>query len=165
VFAITKVIWQGPFASPQRALQLSAAGITHILNVGECESVLRAQDGPFVEVAWHPIADFERIPSDVALRCLDALHRMSCSPDSSVYVHCIAGWNRSPTIVWLYLVACGVDCQMAKELIAAQSWDSVPGHPRLVDDDLVHLVAQHGAENYVPHPRPEVLFAILPTGR
>ena len=35
VFRITNSIWLGPFASPERKSALTAARITHILNVGE----------------------------------------------------------------------------------------------------------------------------------
>ena len=33
---------------------------------------------------------------------------MVIEPDSQVYIHCIAGQLRSPTALWLYLMACGV---------------------------------------------------------
>ncbi len=133
-----------------------SAGITHILNVGESPSVLGPGDGPFAEITWRPIADLERIPDPLALEALDTLHRMVCVDGSRVYVHCVAGWNRSPTIVWLYLVACGVEATEAKNLIAARSWDAVPGHVKLVDAALVSTVQEHGAR-YTPHPRPAAL--------
>ncbi len=130
------------------------------MNVGEADSVLRAEDGPFVEVADVSLVDLTRIPDDVAVNCLDRLHGMILAPSSKVYVHCIAGWNRSPTIVWLYLVACGIDPDMAKQLIASQNLDAVPGHPRLVDSLLVTKVQSHG-RNYLPHPRPEAIGNVL----
>ena len=157
IFPVTRSIWIGPFASPQRRARLVANGISHVLNVGEAPNVLSAGDGPFTEIAWHPIVDLERIPNETAVAILTRLHEMVCRPNAKVYVHCIAGWNRSPTIVWLYLVACGMDEDEAKHLITRHAWDAVPGHARLVDTNLIEIVQQFGRTSLVPHPRPEVL--------
>lgn len=157
IFPITRGISQGPFASPPRSDDLLAAGVTHILNVGESPSVLRAGEGSFREVAWRPVADLERIPDEAARECLDTLHRMLTEPDSRVYVHCVAGWNRSPTVVWLYLVACGADPPQARQAIGRRSPSAVPAHPKLIDERLVSFVRSHGGANYLPHPRPEAL--------
>lgn len=159
VYQVTQCIWLGPFASPQRRDTLVVSGITHILNVGEAPSVLTATNGPFKEVAWHPIVDLERVPDQAAMAILTKLHEMICQPHARVYVHCMAGWNRSPTIVWLYLVACGMDQEQAKNLIIRHAWDAVPGHARLVDAGLINMVQQFGKESLLPHPRPEALEA------
>jgi hypothetical protein len=157
VFPITRGIAQGPFASPARADPLRAAGVTHLLNVGEAPSVLQAGAAAFREVVWHSLVDLAPIPPDVAQTCLDTLHSMLLEPGSRVYVHCVAGWNRSPTVVWLYLVACGLDPALAREAIARRSWDAVPAHPKLVTGDLVQFVQGHGRSAYLPHARPDVL--------
>jgi protein-tyrosine phosphatase len=156
MFAITRCIWQGRFASPKRLADIRPASITDVLNVGESPNLLKPEDGPFAEITWLPVVDLQRIPDCLAIECLDALHRMVCVPGSRVYVHCVAGWNRSPTIIWLYLVACGLQTHLAKELIVARSLDAIPGHPVLVDTGLVETVRLHGAQ-YRPHPRPEAL--------
>jgi protein-tyrosine phosphatase len=157
VYPITRALLLGPFASPERRPALLAAGVTHVLNVGEAPNILTPANGPFQEVAWHPITDLERIPDELALQCLSTLHRMACVPGSRVYVHCLAGWNRSPTVLWLYLVACGLEPSAAKEAVTARAWDAIPGHARLVDAQLVRLVQQHGLHKLLPHPRPEAL--------
>jgi hypothetical protein len=157
IFPVTRSIWVGPFASPQRRARLVERGITHVLNVGEAPSVLTVTDGPFKEIAWYPIVDLERVPDKAAIAILTKLHEMLCQSDASVYVHCIAGWNRSPTMVWLYLVACGMDQEEAKNLITRHAWDAVPGHARLVDASLIEFVQRFGNESLLPHPRPEAL--------
>lgn len=160
VHEITAATVLGPFASPERCPALVASGITHILNVGEAPSVLGPADGPFAETVSHPVVDLSRIPTDLATTCISTLHRMVCTPRSKVYVHCVAGRNRSPTILWLYLVACGVEPSEAKEGIVARSWDSVPGHSQLIDADLVDAVQSYGRRNFLPHPRPEALVFV-----
>ena len=157
VFRITHSLWLGPFASPERQPVLVETGVTHLLNVGEAASIIEAADGPFREVVWRPITDLERVPEESALACLAVLHRMVCQPDARVYVHCIAGWNRSPTVVWLYLIACGLAPDKARGVIEQRAPDANPGHARLVDAALVETIQQFGARSFLPHPRPEAL--------
>lgn len=114
-------------------------------------------DGPFQEVVWIPITDLERVPDNIAVGCLSTLHRMVCQPEARVYVHCIAGQNRSPTVLWLYLLACGIPAGRAKAIIEAGAPDAIPGHRRLIDTALVEVVRRFGDRSFFPHPRPEAL--------
>ena len=82
---------------------------------------------------------------------------MVVESDSHVYIHCIAGQLRSPTVLWLYLVACGVEPQDAREWIEDRSPDASPGSTRMVDDSHVRFAQQHGLARYLPHPRAEAL--------
>lgn len=145
-FWITPRIAQGPFASEPRGIRLLREGVTHILNVGEEPSVLSAGPGGFREMAWYPVEDLARIPEEAAIACIGAIHRMLGESGSKVYVHCIAGQNRSPTVLWLYLVACGLDPAAAKRLIEERNLDAVAGHSRLVDEELIRRVVVHGRE-------------------
>ena len=156
IYQITPVIFQGPFATPERSKVLCEIGVTHVLNVGEAPSVISEADG-FLQVAWRPIEDLQRIPDELALAAVDELHQMASAAGSRVYVHCVAGWNRSPTIVWLYLIACGMPPETAREVISRRSLDAVPGHARLADGALVRLLQQHGAKRYLPLARPEII--------
>jgi protein-tyrosine phosphatase len=158
VFRITNSIWLGAFASPERKSALTAAGINHILNVGEAPSVLTLGDGPFRSVIWHPIVDLELISEELAITCLTSLHQMLSEADARVYVHCIAGLNRSPTIVWLYLLACGVEPTEAKDLIERRAPDAIAGHSKLVDAGLVAAVREFGLKKLLPHPRADVIL-------
>src|SRR3954451_25151857 len=105
---ITKVLSLGRFATPERAKDLLAAGVTHVLNVSDGPSIVGAGEGSFAEVAWVPMSDSRRLDRSVALLAIDTLHRLASVPDSHVYVPCVAGLVRSPTILWLYLIALGV---------------------------------------------------------
>ena len=155
--SITEALWLGAFAGRERRHALANSRITHLLNVSDTPSVLAADDGMLREVAWHPIVDFSRIPEDIALACLSTLHRMVCEDCARVYVHGMAGWNRSPTVVWLYLVACAMSPRAARALIEARAHDAVPAHTGLVDGGLVQAVTDFGAAHFLPHPRPEAL--------
>jgi protein-tyrosine phosphatase len=158
IFRITNSIWLGPFASPERKSTLTATHISHILNVGEAPNVLTTDDGPFRSVIWHAITDLELIPQELAIACLTSLHQMLSEADSQVYVHCIAGLNRSPTVVWLYLVACGITPYEAKAIVERRAPDAIAGHSKLVDATLVAAIQEFGFEHFLPHPRPDVLI-------
>jgi protein-tyrosine phosphatase len=160
VFPITNAIWLGPFASPERKSTLIAGNVTHILNVGEAPSVLQVADGPFRAVKWQSVTDLELLPERTAIRCLTLLHDMVSEVGGRVYVHCIAGQNRSPTIVWLYLVACGVSPIEAKAIVEQRAPDAIAGHSKLVNEHLVVTVQKVGAEQFLPHPRPEAVFPV-----
>lgn len=157
IFWITKRIAQGQFATPERAKLLREQDVSHVLNVGESSSIISAEKSGFCEVRDCPIVDLQRIPDGIAITAMDSLHEMLAGRVSRVYIHCIAGQNRSPTILWLYLIACGVSPEDARKLIASRSPDSVPGHGLLIDDSLVEIAILHGMENYLPLSDPSVL--------
>lgn len=157
IFWITRCIAQGPFATEARGAELLMDRVTHVLNVSDTPCRIHAGPDGFEEVAWEPVSDLERIPDELALRCLDTLHRMLTRPESRVYVHCVAGQIRSPTILWLYFVACGLSPSQARQRIEERTLDAVAGHSRLIDRNLVELVQRHGKAHYQPLPRPEIL--------
>ena len=157
IFWITHRIAIGQFATEQRAEWLLEQGVNHILNVGEGPSVVAATEVGFRTVVDVSIEDLTQIPDDVAIRCLGIIHDVLLQPDTKIYIHCIAGQNRSPTILWLYLLACGVGEDEAKHMIANRSPDSVPGHGKLVDNRLIELVRRHGESEFLPLHDPSLL--------
>jgi hypothetical protein len=66
---------------------------------------------------------------------------------TKLYLHCIGGQNRSPTVLWLYLISCGMKPDEARRMISEKSPDSVPGHQQLVDQALVDIVRRFGADH------------------
>jgi hypothetical protein len=156
MFRITQCLSVGPFASPQRAERLLAAGVTHILNVSDGPSAVSPENG-FVEVAWVPTNDGKRLPRASMLEALDTLHRFASAPGSHVYVHCVAGQLRGPTILWLYLIALGISPDEAQEWIEERSPEAVAGHYRMVDHEHILVAQTHGLANFFPHPRPELV--------
>lgn len=115
-------------------------GVTHVLNIGESPS----PRAPGLVVTEQRFEDLVRIPDDVAVACVDEVHRWLRDPDARILVHCVMGQHRSPTIVWLYLIALGMDRVSARRRVEAVWSRAIPGHPLLIDDALVATVVRHG---------------------
>jgi hypothetical protein len=165
MYRITQALSVGRFPTPELGRDLLAAGVTHVLNVSGGPSQVAAGEGSFREVEWVPVTDFRGIPDLLAIRALDVLHWMASDPDAHVYVHCVFGQNRSPTILWLYLVACGYSPEDARELIESRVPGAVAGHPRLISPGLVLNVQRHGLAHYLPSLRDEVITPFEPDDR
>ncbi|MGL4421609.1 MAG: hypothetical protein ACRCZF_13155, partial [Gemmataceae bacterium] len=132
----------------------------HVLNVSDAASVIVAGEAGIVQVIDEPLSDQHRIPEARLLVILHTLHGMAAQPNAQVYVHCIAGQLRSPTILWLYLIACGIDADTARNWIETASPDAIPGTPRLVDPSMVPFVQKYGAKYFTPLPRGEILLPV-----
>ena len=154
MFQVTRDTYVGRFATRERLAEFKELHITDILNVSDTDSLLTVNDGPFRTVSWINIEDRSLIPTGSAVKAIDTIHQSLIEPDGRVYVHCMAGWNRSPTVLWLYLLACGWTSQDAAKLISSTAFDAVPGHALLVDSNLISVVQAHGKANYLPHARP-----------
>jgi protein-tyrosine phosphatase len=157
MYRITQALSIGRFASQERESELLAAGITHVLNVSDGPSEIVAKADSFIEVAWVPMADNRRLMESTAVRAIDTLHQLVCVQESHVYVHCVAGLIRSPTVLWLYLIACGLPPKHARDMIEARSPGAAAGHSQMVTDDHVLLAQKHGQRNFLPHPRHEAI--------
>lgn len=144
VFPVTSRIAIGRFASPMRCQYLRKNSYTHILNVSDAKTLEQTHACGFTEVQDIPIDDFLRIPTHQALKALGALHAMLNVPGSKVFVHCIAGQNRCPTIVWLYLIGLGLTEEDARARIVACSPDANPGHQSMIDTRLIETVQEWG---------------------
>lgn len=161
MYRITECLSVGPFASAERAPQLLAAGVTHVLNVSDVPCTLAPSEGGFRQVVWVPLDDFTRMPDQLAIKALNTLHRMASEPDAHVYVHCVAGAIRSPTVLWLYLIALGIPATDARDWIEDRSAEAIPGHRKIVDHEHILLAQMHGLKHFFPHPRPN-LIALWP---
>lgn len=159
MFRVTKDLFVGRFASLERLGELRTFNVTDILNVSDTPSQVTIDSGPFRSVSWIDIEDRTLIPTGIAINAIDTIHQSLLREAGRVYVHCMAGWNRSPTILWLYLIACGLDPDIAARHICTNAFDAVPGHSLLVDSSLVAAVQAHGRDRYQPHPRPTAIAA------
>lgn len=85
-------------------------------------------------------------------------------PSARVLVHCVMGQHRSPTIVWLYMIALGMELAAARRQVEAVWQRAIPGHPLLVDPALVELVTKHGECAFRPTAADDALSLPDPVG-
>jgi|GEM_PF-1881261 hypothetical protein len=161
IHPVTNALFVGPYADDSRLADLRDAGITHLVNVGGSPGVAQIGSGPldFRGVAWHPLADHGRLHEANLFAALEAVHEALIEPDARVYVHCVAGQMRGPTVAWLYLVACGISPDQARRLVRAHHPNAQPGPSHMVDEGLLAAVRILGNARFLPHPRPEALDA------
>lgn len=143
VYWVTPRCGVGPFVSPARALALKLAGVTDILNVSDARTIPEALAAGFRSVVWVPIADVVPIMEEDVVSILTALDTMFLTPDPKVFVHCLAGHNRSPTTIWLYLRSLGVNSDVARQMIESASPDAVGGHPLLISGETTNTMVAH----------------------
>lgn len=158
VYRVTAATLVGPYPGPGQVAALHARGVTHILNLASSTSDLQAGRDGFAEVLARPVEDFEQFLGWWMCDTLDHMHRMlSDVPDAKLFVHCHAGQQRAPTILWLYLCACGMPPGRASDWIRAAKPDAQPGHRALVDGPALATAIAHGAARFLPLARPEII--------
>jgi protein-tyrosine phosphatase len=105
---ITSRIYQGGWLRPQYVPELVQLGITHILNLDHpYEDPL-----PVIEanLTLHNIyiRDQSLMTPQLVRDAMAVIDRSLASPAHKIYIHCIEGVSRSPTIAWLYLIHTGL---------------------------------------------------------
>ncbi|MEW4566191.1 hypothetical protein AB1K70_26990 [Bremerella sp. JC770] len=160
VFPVTTRVAIGRFPAPGRCAYLQEQGFTHVFNVSDTSSLASTRSAGFAEVRDQRFDDYLRMPTQNALDAVGTLHGMMNVPDARVYLHCIAGQMRSPTILWLYLVGLGMSEDAAKQMITGHCPDAQPGHKTLIDSKLVASVTQWG-ENLGYIDRPALMMPAL----
>jgi protein-tyrosine phosphatase len=142
---VTPTFGVGPFPSPTRTVALQVAGVTDILNVSDARSYPETLAAGFRSVVFVPIADCVPIDPESVSEFLVALDEIFQRPDARVFVHCLAGQNRSPTVIWLYLKSLGVNAEVARSLIETASPHAIGGHPLLLSPETLGAVIAHRA--------------------
>ena len=159
-YPVTAQLSVGPFVSPERAPGLVAVGITDLLNVSDSRSWPEVAAAGFRSIYWIPIADCVPIEGELIIEALTKLDHLFSQPKARVLVHCLAGQNRSPTIIWLYLRSLGVNSDVAKSMIESASPDAVGGHPLLLNAETIDAMVGHRlgrTEEQLAHLREVVL--------
>lgn len=142
-YPVTARLSVGPFVSPERAAGLVASGVTDLLNVSDSRSWPEIFAAGFRSVHWIPIADCVPIDPELVCEALAVLDQLFVQPGAHVLVHCLAGQNRSPAIIWLYLRSLGVNAEVARSMIEDVAPHAVGGHPLLLSPETIDAMVGH----------------------
>ena len=131
IYKITDNVYVGQYPKDDAFKTLKDIGITTILNVsgGNYESM----DFTVKNV---PVVDLVEMPLSIADDIVNII-RGAVNSGGKIYVHCIAGQNRSPGSVFIGLLALGYNENTAIELIEDSTLDSVAKHDKIITDKVV----------------------------
>jgi hypothetical protein len=148
IFWITERIAQGRHPFLLKAYQeLHLTGITHVLDLSDMKLALDKTVYEQLQIIREDVIDFRLIPLAQMLTCINAIHKVMMQPENKLYIHCFAGHDRSPTILWLYLIACGMNAEAAKLLIKEKNPHANPGGKSLIDHTHVPAAQLYGSEH------------------
>ena len=148
---ITDSIYQNGYITEHEGQVLSDLGVTHLLNLDipyGSTKIVMPTGLKVVEILLHDMAPM----SDEDARCVVAVIQRALDLEGGkIYVHCNAGLSRSPTAVWLYLVASGWDEDEASDAISAAAT-----HLGAPDAILVHELDLVALRTWAKAPRWEL---------
>jgi len=135
---ITSQIYQGGWIVPEDIPELVQLGITHILNLDlPYEDSLAFRAAHFT-LRNYFIPDYCLMKPQLVREVINVIEEFLSSPSHKIYIHCIVGVSRSPTITWLYLIHTGLSPDEA----AAR----VKPNPVMYDDAMVQqLIANRSS--------------------
>ena len=115
---ITSLVWCGATPGTNGIVLLSALGIKRVVNVEMFQSYrqdMLARAG--INIVNFPIRDIDEPLSDRLIDRVVAAIDEYASCGRQVYVHCTAGWQRSPAVVACYLVYTGMTAEQSLALV------------------------------------------------
>jgi protein-tyrosine phosphatase len=101
---ITSQIYQGGWLRPQHIPELVQLGITHVLNLDLPSTDPLPLDEVNITLHNVPVRDYCLMTPQLVREIIDVIDTSLSSPGHKIYIHCVVGVSRSPTIAWLYLI-------------------------------------------------------------
>ena len=134
IYKIHEFIFLGQYPREESLLKLLDLGVKNILNV----SGGNYNDKRFT-VFNVPVEDLKEMPRDTALLVSRTI-KDSVTNEKKIFVHCMAGQNRSPGSIYLGLLALGYKGTVAEKMIEDNSLDAVAKHHKIITDRVVSYI-------------------------
>ena len=132
---ITSQIYQGGWLRPQHIPELVQLGITHVLNLALPSTDPLLLDEANITVHNVPVRDYCLMTPQLVREIIEVIDTSLSSPGHKIYIHCVVGVSRSPTITWLYLIHKGLSPEDATAKIKP--------NPALYDVGIVQQLMAH----------------------
>ncbi len=133
LFRIHPMIYQGPFPKEATFASLRECRVPNIINVSGS-----TYGNEKFNVLNEPFPDGALIPMSACKNCLQ-FFRLCHKESEPVFIHCLAGQNRSGAISFLCLLSLGISQASAKKMIEEGTLDAVADHPRLIGQEHIAL--------------------------
>jgi protein-tyrosine phosphatase len=132
---ITSQIYQGGWLRPQHIPELVQLGITHVLNLDLPSTDPLPLDEVKITLHNVPVRDYCLMTPQLVREIIEVIDTSLSSPGHKIYIHCVVGVSRSPTIAWLYLIHKGFTPEEATAKIKP--------NPALYDAGIVQQLMAH----------------------
>ncbi|MEI9476818.1 MAG: dual specificity protein phosphatase [Deltaproteobacteria bacterium] len=132
---ITSQIYQGGWLRPQHIPELVQLGITHVLNLDLPSTDPLSLDEANITLHNVPVRDYCLMTPQLVREIIEVIDTSLSSPGHKIYIHCVVGVSRSPTIAWLYLIYKGLSPEDATAKIKP--------NPVLYDVGIVQQLMAH----------------------
>jgi protein-tyrosine phosphatase len=114
---ITSQIYQGGWLRAEHIPELVQLGITHILNLDlPYTDPLPLSEANITLYNVH-VLDYCLMKPQLVQKVMEIIDKSLSSPTYRIYIHCVEGVSRSPTIAWLYLIYTGLSPKEATEKV------------------------------------------------
>lgn len=114
---ITPRIYQGGWLRPEHIPELVQLGITHILNLDLPSTDPLPLSEASITLHNVTVEDHRLMRSPLVQEVMEVIDRTLSFPGHKIYIHCVEGVNRSPTVAWLYLIHTGLSPEEATSII------------------------------------------------
>eukprot|EP01084_Bolivina_argentea_P135262 238385_1 len=104
---IANFLWLGSAGNARKADELQKMGITHILNLCAAEFGKQYDQKYNFKVCrmdTDDSQDYEILSNEIINKCFEFINQCKSTKNGKIFVHCIAGANRSATITTAYLM-------------------------------------------------------------
>ena len=114
---ITERILRNGYPTLNDAEGLVGLGVTDLVNLDRDYPNEKALVEMGLDLHQHFVPDVTPIERELAVTIISTMRSVLSDPARTVYVHCEAGRNRSPTVIWLYLLSIGHSKESASEMV------------------------------------------------
>lgn len=128
LFQINSSIYQGRFPKSETFDYLKKNHIKNIINVSG-----KVYVNPEFNILHEPFPDHQLMPLDSCRKCIEFFNLCSQKKEV-VFIHCMAGQNRSGAIAYLGLISLGIAKESAKALVESATLDAVADSPSLLNN-------------------------------
>lgn len=136
IFKINDYVYQGRKPTIETLNKLKEIEIDCIINVSDTPYIINGFKN-YIKVLNILMQDNHEIDTET----IDKIKVLALKyKDKKVFIHCLAGQNRSAVAIWIYLVFSGFTEEIAENLINENTLDAVPKHGKILTPKAIEYI-------------------------